>query len=200
MPVTNQSSTRSRQLWVATLHPSRIHRFLLLAIGLAASRSLFILDLTVLWQMLYAIVSLIILTLLFRRNRQSHRLTHHHDGSWSLSRFTTPPTTSQTPVIMHKGQLCHSGYRSANLLVLVFVTDGGSSDNTFNDSSSRLVRLPIWSDQIESSDFSYLHLQLAYAATPLPPLKERLIASLRYTRRHSFKTGCRNETTDLSRR
>ena len=202
MPATNQSSTKSRPLWAATLRRSRIHDLLLLAIALATTRTLFILDLTLLWQLLYAMISLLVLARVVHKNAQSRRLIHHRDGSWSLSCETTSTTSTrknETPYIEHKFELSQSGYRSANLIVLVFASVSCENDE-LDYYSPRLIRIPVWFDQIESSDFSYLHLQLAYAATPLPSLKDRVCASLRYTRNHSFKSRHDNETTHLPRR
>ena len=202
MPATNQSSTKSRPLWAATLRRSRIHDLLLLAIALATTRTLFILDLTLLWQLLYAMISLLVLARVVKENAQSRRLIHHRDGSWSLSCETTSTTSTrknETPYIEHKFELSQSGYRSANLIVLVFAPVRCENEE-LDHYSPRLIRIPVWFDQIESSDFSYLHLQLTYAATPLPSLKDRVCASLRYTRNHSFKSRHDNETTHLPRR
>lgn len=203
MPATNQLSTRSRPLWAAKLRRSTTHDLLLVAIGLATTSSLFMLDVSPLWQLLYAMFSLLILARAVRKNAQSRRqLIHHRDGSWSLSQVSTSTTLTRknkTPYIAHKFQLCQSGYRSANLLVLVFAPSN-SENEELDHRSPGLIRIPVWFDQIDSSGFSYLHLQLAYAATPLPSLKNRLRTSLRYTRNHSFKSGHDNETTHLPRR
>lgn len=203
MPATNQSSTKSRPLWAATLRRSRIHDLLLLAIALATTRTLFILDLTLSWQLLYAMISLLVLARVVQKNAQSRRcLIHHRDGSWSLSRETSSTTSTrknETPYIEHKFELSQSGYRSANLIVLVFAPNISENEELYHCSPG-LIRIPVWFDQIESSDFSYLHLQLTYAATPLPSLKDRVCASLRYTRNHSFKSRHDNETTHLPRR
>ena len=203
MPATNQSSTKSRPLWAATLRRSRIHDLLLLAIALATTRTLFILDLTLSWQLLYAMISLLVLARVVHKNAQSRRrLIHHRDGSWSLSCETSSTTSTrknETPYIEHTFELSQSGYRSANLIVLVFASVSCENDE-LDYYSPRLIRIPVWFDQIESSDFSYLHLQLTYVATPLPSLKDRVCASLRYTRNHSFKSRHDNETTHLPRR
>ncbi len=200
MPVINQSSRKSRPPWVAELRPSRVHNFLLLAVGLATTRSLFILDVNLFWQSLYAAICLVVLATLTQKNTQYHRrLIHHRDGSWSLSELATSPTPTRpfrTPYTEHRFQLCQSGYRSPNLIVLVFAPCTTQSEKPDHD-SSKLIRTPIWFDQIDSSDFSYLHLQLAYAATPLPSLKDRVRASLRYTRNYSFKMGRGDETSNL---
>jgi len=197
MPATNQSSTKSRPLWAAKLRRSKIHDLLIVAIGLATISSLFILDVTLLWQLLYAMISLLILARVVQKNAQSRgHLIHNSDGSWSLLHESLACETTSTistrkikpPCIEHKFQLCQSGYRSANLIVLVFASVSCENDE-LDYYSPRLIRIPVWFDQIESSDFSYLHLQLAYAATPLPSLKDRACASLRYTLNHSFKSG-----------
>ena len=197
MPATNQSSTKSRPLWAARLRRSKIHDLLIVAIGLATISSLFILDVTLLWQLLYAMISLLILARVVQKNAQSRgRLIHNNDGSWSLLHESLACETTSTistrkikpPCIEHEFQLCQSGYRSANLIVLVF-TPSESDNHERAHRSPRLIRIPVWFDQIESSGFSYLHLQLAYAATPLPSLKDRACASLRYTLNHSFKSG-----------
>ena len=208
MPATNQSSTKSRPLWAAKLCRSKIHDLLIVAIGLATTISLFILDVPLLWQLLYAMISLLILARVVQKNAQSRRhLIHNSDGSWSLSHESLACETTSTistrkikpPCIEHKFQLCQSGYRSANLIVLVFASSDSDNQEHANR-SPRLIRIPVWFDQIESSGFSYLHLQLAYAATPLPSLKDRLRAALRYTQNHSFNLGRGNETTHLPRR
>lgn len=51
------------------------------------------------------------------------------------------------------GALIQAGYRSAALVVLVLQ----SSDNRWH-------RIPIWADSVSASQFSYLHVQLAFNA------------------------------------
>lgn len=77
-------------------------------------------------------------------------LTHNTDGSWSLQ--TLPSRSSLT------GQLVRLGYRSAHLLILTLQTEEG-----------RLHRLPIWCDQLNGREFSYLQQQVAFAAEAPAP-------------------------------
>jgi hypothetical protein len=51
------------------------------------------------------------------------------------------------------GTLIQAGYRSAALVVLVLQSSNG-----------RWHRIPIWVDSVSGSQFSYLHVQLAYNA------------------------------------
>jgi len=216
MPDTKRLSTRSSpawasqpkgsNCWVATIEPSKIHRYLVLICTVATGRCVYLLDTGIDSQLLLAATYVALLTRLFHANKQSYLMTHNSDNNWSFSpagSYLEPRWWTKNPQTVRNGQLMKSGYRSANLVVLVFdeeLVDTDDNSNRFGRKRSRQIRIPIWRDCVNTSDFSYLHLQLAYAATPLPTVKERLLATLRYTWRRSFKTGCSDETTDLSRR
>ncbi len=207
MSDTNQSLTRSRAPWVnpqwaATLQPSKKYKYLLLVCAFAVARALTLIDIAAYWLLPLAAVCSIVLFRLFCSNKLLYLLTHQSNGCWTLSPVSEQPDNRflhGKTLNIQDAVLCQSGYRSANLIILVFARINEHSDKQV-DCSNGLVRIPIWRDSVTPSDFSYLHLQLAYSATPLPNLKQRMLSSLRYTSSQALKTGLDNETTDLSRR
>ncbi|MFK7893696.1 MAG: hypothetical protein AB8B63_22960 [Granulosicoccus sp.] len=99
---------------------------------------------------------------------------------WSISSDTAKTVT---------GRLITAGYRSANLLVLVLQTDSG-----------QWHRIPVWTDSLSASHFSYLNCQMAYnSSAPESRANEFLIAwciafrtCLNYTRQMLRKLGPKN--------
>lgn len=101
------------------------------------------------WMILLLVMTMLVavtVQLLARHQSRNLLLTHSTEG-WTLE------SSCQSTRIT--GNLVQAGYRSAWLIILVI-----QSRNT------ALHRVIIWQDQISSRDFSYLHLQMAYAAIP----------------------------------
>lgn len=101
---------------------------------------------------LRALSATVLILLLIRRRvirRDAWLLRQESDSIWTLR-----GGNAQEGIVT--GRLVRAGYRSAVLVIIVIQAD-----------DTRLHRVAIWWDQVAGRDFSYLHLQLAYAAEPV---------------------------------
>lgn len=85
----------------------------------------------------------------WRKLCQTKTLYHHGGPDNTVNQWTLVSRDSGPNLDAH---LQNEGYRSANLLVLVFKPDNGAA----------AIRIPVWSDSVSAMQFSYLNAQLMF--------------------------------------
>lgn len=132
---------------MAELKPSAYHRALLSFFFVCALYAIAETPIPLLVQLAFAGTIVCIFILKWPELSKTKSLQHQEEtGLWAEK------TASGKTI---NGVLIPAGYRSAGLLVLVLQLE--------NDRHYRVV---VWRDSVSSREFSYLHLQLAYATRP----------------------------------
>jgi len=142
-PVIKASSTKYNQLWQAALSRSQLETILVSCLGALSITAINMADIALVLQLISSLSFLFYLWLrVFRTSKLSHLEHRIEDNEWSC-------LYSASHVI--HGKLICAGYRSAFLVIIVLQSD----DGVFH-------YCPVWVDQLDKSDFSYLHLQLQF--------------------------------------
>ncbi|MFK7852734.1 MAG: protein YgfX [Granulosicoccus sp.] len=132
---------------MAELKPSRYHQALLCFFFACALYAIVATPIPAIMQLACAVTVVCLLILKWPKLFEAKSLQHQEDTGLWVEKTASGKTIN--------GMLIPAGYRSAGLLVLVLQQE--------NDHHYRVV---VWRDSVARCEFSYLHLQLAYATRP----------------------------------
>lgn len=134
--------------WRCEQTPSRIHQLLMLSTGLGSAIAVIVASMAIVAQLACLCLLAMFITRQWRKSRAFYIFEHHGGIENSINEWSVTSNRGDT---LH-GKLLHKGYRSAGLLVMVFLASDGHSSYT----------VPVWRDTVSASAYSYLNMQLMF--------------------------------------